>query len=89
MADIESLKNKKPKEFWKFFKSINKDNCNKIPLDVLKEYFENQSNSNSENNNAEAEYFRSNNNFDIANCTFPELDQPSTVKKGFTCKQTF
>ena len=45
MAEIESLKNKKPKEFWKFFKSRYKGNSNKIPLDVFKEYFENLSNS--------------------------------------------
>ena len=70
-AEIESLKNKKPKEFWIFFKSRNKGNSNKIPLDVFKEYFEKLSNSNSENNNEEAELFCSNNNFDIENSTFP------------------
>jgi len=72
MAEIESLKSKKPKDFWKLFKSKNKSNCNKIPLDVFKEYFENLSNTNSDNHNAQAEFFCSNNDFDIENCTFPE-----------------
>ena len=34
-----------------------------------------------DNHNAQAEFFCSNNDFDIENCTFPELDQPITVNE--------
>ena len=76
---VENLKSKKPNEFWKYFKSKNKINGNKISIQAFKDYFDNLSNAISHTNNAEAEEFCSNNNFNEENCTFPELDQPITV----------
>ena len=63
MIEIESLKSKKPKEFWKYFKSKNKLNENTISINAFKDYFENLSNTTSNSNNQVAEEFCLNNDF--------------------------
>jgi hypothetical protein len=79
MLEIENLKKTKPKDFWKYFKSRNKFVSNKITLDTFRDFFKNLGTNMFDCTNEEAEYFCENNDFDIPNESFIELDQPIIV----------
>ena len=46
MLEIENLRKRKPRDFWRFFKSKNNVIKNKIPLEEFTKFFENISNNN-------------------------------------------
>jgi len=81
VTELESLKNKKPKDFWKYFKSKRKNKGEMISLDNFRSFFSSISSGIFEFENEEAESFCFNNNFDLPNTRFPELDQPFTVNE--------
>jgi len=81
MIEIENLRKHKPRDFWRFFKSKNRVIKNKISLEEFTKFFENLSSNISDVCNIEAEDFCLNNDFNLENSSFPELDLPISVEE--------
>ena len=79
MQEIENLRKRKPKDFWKYFKTKSKPTEDNISIEAFREYFSNLSDGMFDCHNEEAELFCSSNDFDKENVSFPELDQPITI----------
>ena len=73
MKEIEDLKSRKPRDFWKYFKSKKSAHNTNIPLEEFKTFFDNLSN-NFSTLNEEADDFCATNDFSAENVCFPELD---------------
>ena len=81
MLKIENLRKHKPRDFWRFFKAKNSVIKNKISLEEFTKFFENLSNNNADFCHTEAEDFCLNNDFNLENSAFPELDLPISVEE--------
>jgi len=81
MLKIENLRKQKPRDFWRFFKAKNSVIKNKISLEEFTKFFENISNNNADFCHTGAEDFCLNNDFNLENSAFPELDLPISVEE--------
>ena len=81
MLKIENLRKQKPRDFWRFFKYKNNVLSNKISLEEFTKFFENISNNNADFCHTGAEDFCLNNDFNLENSAFPELDLPISVEE--------
>ena len=79
MREIESLRKKKPKDFWQFFKPKLKGEENNISVQEFRDFFCKISNKNFIFSNDESEIFCENHNFDNLDTAFPELDKLITT----------
>lgn len=78
--ELENLKSKRPKEFWKFFKKKQHVDSN-ISTDDFKEYFAGLFSDIRTTLIEEVESFNDQNAFNIDNSTFNELNVPITIKE--------
>ena len=78
---IENLRKRKPKDFWKFFKKKSSHNVSSVSLEEFHEYFSTLGDDIFQCENDEAEMFCSTNNFDDDNCCFDELDSPISCQE--------
>ena len=80
VREIERLSHAKLREFWKLF-SKRKKNASNIPLNDLFECFSNMHNGLLNTQDRESEDFRQNNDLDLVNYTFEELDKAITLEE--------
>ena len=73
MKEIEYLKSRKPRDFWKYFKSNKSAHNTDIPLEEFETFFDNLCN-NISTSNEEADDICATNDFSADNVCFPELD---------------
>ena len=84
MRELERMKNSQPKDFWKHFKSFSSKNSGNITLNDFRDYFMNLGGNLFHCVNEDAENFNINNDFNIPNTVYPELDNPITTEEIIT-----
>ena len=80
LLEIENLRFKKPKEFWKYFKRKQKNN-NDLTLSDFHKYFSELGDDILQNKNEKSEDFSTQHNFNDLNCPYEELDNKITVSE--------
>jgi hypothetical protein len=81
MNEIEDLRRKKPRDFWKHFRTKTKNKSGNIPLDAFRDFFKNLGGNVFNCENDESEFFNEHNNFDLPNNAYPELARPISVEE--------
>ena len=81
MSELESLRRRKPKDFWSHFKTKNKNTNGNIPLDIFRNFFKDLGGNVFNCNNDESENFNENNDFDLPNNVYSELDRNITEEE--------
>ena len=81
LTELEGLKLKKPREFWKYFKKSSPNSANSISLDEFHKYFSTLEQEINSAENSDAETFCSNYNFDNPLDSNDDLDFPITINE--------
>ena len=81
MKEIENLRHKKPKEFWRLFRKSKPSTGSNITTEEFCSYFKNLAQEINIVNNEEAESFDSNNDFNRPDPVYEELDVPITTEE--------
>ncbi|MEW8547527.1 MAG: reverse transcriptase family protein, partial [Candidatus Thiodiazotropha sp.] len=85
MKKIELLKGKRPKDFWKLFSKAKSNSGKGISVNEFFAYFKNLVNEINVVRNDEAEYFCANNDFDMNDPIYEELDSVITPSEIEAC----
>ena len=79
---FEDLKRHKPKDFWKYFRSHNPSGCtSNTSLNDFKNHFQQMFSNENFNDNANAEGFNSNHDFDNFDNVYGDLDNQITYSE--------
>lgn len=85
MKKIESLRHKRPRDFWRLFKTSKSIKGKDLSVDDFYSYFKNLLNEINTVNNDESEDFCSSHNFDQSDPIFEELDSQITTDEVKKC----